>query len=262
MLPSIVIGNTVINTYSLSLMIAILSGLLIAYKECKRLNLPVYHFPPTAFFGVVSGIIGAKIFEIIFYEWNDFIRSPLSSLLSGGGWMYYGAEIVGILGGVTYLVIRRIPVLSPLDVTAFAFMLAHAFGRVGCFLSGCCYGLETTCFTGVTFPGHHIKVHPTQLYESIPLLLGFTIFWFLRKKFVVPGTIFASYLVFYSILRFSVEFYRYDAYRFGFLSLSPSQYIAAVLFIAGLVAFPIILKSYSAQAKEEMATEEKKEYVI
>lgn len=259
MFPRIVIGDVTINVYSLNYLIAILLGLFVAYKECKRVNLPVYYFPPTAFFGIISGIIGAKIFEIIFYEWNDFVKAPISTLFSGGGWMYYGAEIVGVIGGVTYLLIKKLPVLKPLDIAAFAFMIAHSFGRLGCFFAGCCYGTPTNCFTGVIFPGQHIRVHPTQLYESIPLFLAFVFFWSMRKKFAVPGTIFASYIIYYGILRFFIEFLRYDAYTFGFLGLRPSQYIALFLFITGIII--LVWQYYHGIIKTEIEQNEKNEYV-
>lgn len=249
MFPRIFIyGDLMISSYSLSYSIAIVLGLIIAYKECKRLNLPVHYFPGTAFYGVLSGIIGAKLFDIIFFQWNDFILSPFRTLISGDGWMYYGAEIVGILGGVTYLLVKRQPIFSPLDITALCFMIAHSLGRFGCFLAGCCYGNETSCFAGVIFPGHFTRVHPTQLYESIPLLIAFIFFWSIRKKFVVPGTIFSSYLIFYSTLRFIVEFFRFDAYKYGFLNLSPSQYIALFLFITGFIFLFFACKSFKAKS--------------
>lgn len=242
MFPKIhIYGNTAVSTYSLLISSAIIIALIVAYWECKRLKLPIYHFPGTAFYGILSGIVGAKLFDIIFFEWDLFLADPVQTLLSGSGWMFYGALLSGVAGGVFYLHLKGIPIFAPMDVTAFSFMVAHSIGRLGCFLSGCCYGHYTDSMTGIMFPGHTFRVHPTQLYESIPLFSAFIVLWFLRKRIVKPGIIFVIYLFFYSLLRFLVEFYREDAYSYGILDLSPSQYISLFLFMAAFVFLKMVL---------------------
>jgi phosphatidylglycerol---prolipoprotein diacylglyceryl transferase len=130
-------------------------------------------------------------------------------------------------------------------------MPAHAIGRLGCFLAGCCCGIPTDSWFGVAFPELAYRVHPTQLYESTPLFMGFIAVWIFRRKLIVPGTIYAGYLLLYGSIRFIVEFYRQDAYTFGMLNCSPSQYISLAVICAGawLMRYSFIryhaVKSYS-----------------
>ena len=183
MYPRIHITDSIIiSTYSLVYIIAILAGIVIAYLETKRHNLPLQAFPGAAFWAILIGITGAKIFHIIFSKWDDFLFHPMNILLKGGGWMYYGAEIGGILGLVLYLKKEKLSILRPLDIGAIVLMFAHAIGRFGCFLAGCCYGIECEAPWCVTFPGMQHPVHPTKLYESIPLFIAFILVWGNRKR--------------------------------------------------------------------------------
>ncbi|RPI01891.1 MAG: prolipoprotein diacylglyceryl transferase [Ignavibacteriae bacterium] len=243
MYPRIFItDNYFISSYSLCIAAAIILAVLVAYGECKRYGLPVLLFPAAAFWSIFGGIIGAKVFDVVCYNWNNFLDIPLVVLTSPSGWMYYGAEIGGSVGLVVYLLLHHVEFLRPVDIGGTVLLLAHALGRLGCFLAGCCYGIPTNSWMGITFPKGPCPVHPTQLYESIPLAIGFVVLWIFRKRFVIPGTIYASYLIFYNVLRFMVEFYREDAYHFGILHFSPSQYIAVVLFSFGVVLLTYLVK--------------------
>ncbi len=235
MFPRIQITDSIIiSSYSLVYIIAILAGISIAYHETRRQDLPLKVFPPAVFWAILGGIVGAKIFHIIFSKWDDFLLNPLNTLLRGGGWMYYGAEIGGIFGLVFYLVKNKLPLLRPLDIGAIMLMLAHAIGRIGCFSAGCCYGIPCDAPWCVTFPGMQHPVHPTQLYESIPLFIAFILVWIFRKKFTTPGLIFALYLIFYGSLRFFIEFYRANMPYPGGWIFTPSQYIAPVMVLIGI----------------------------
>jgi phosphatidylglycerol:prolipoprotein diacylglycerol transferase len=235
MYPRIEITDSIIiSSYSLVYIIAILAGIIIAYHETKRHNLPLTIFPPAVFWAILCGIIGAKIFHIIFSKWDDFLLNPMNILLRGGGWMYYGAEIGGIIGLVVYLKTKHLPLLRPLDIGAIVLLLAHAIGRVGCFLAGCCHGTACDAPWCATFPGMQHPVHPTQLYESIPLFIAFILVWIYRKKITIPGIIFSLYLIFYGSLRFSIDFYRANMPYPGGWIFTPSQYIAPVMVVIGI----------------------------
>lgn len=248
MFPSIPISDSIhISTYSLTYVVAISIGLYFAYLECKRYNLPLHEFPPVSFWGVLGGIIGAKIFFIIFYRWDSFLQDPLHQILSPGGWMYYGGEIGGIAAGILYLAIKKLPILRPLDIGGMIFMLSHAIGRIGCFLSGCCYGTSCDLPWAVQFPKLPYPVHPTQLYEAVPLFGAFIIIWIFRKKFIVPGTMFSTYLIFDGIQRSFIELYRGDNPYIGFLNWTPSQYIGVLSFITGMILLVVLRKQYSRQ---------------
>ena len=126
---------------------------------------------------------------------------------------------------------KYILIIAPACIT-----LAHALGRIGCFLSGCCYGIETDAAHGVLFPGMDHYVIPTQIFESIYLfclsaaLVGFAFKYNFYYSFVI-------YAVFYGIFRFIIEFFRGDE-RGQLAGLSPSQYWCILLILG---AFPLYL---------------------
>jgi phosphatidylglycerol---prolipoprotein diacylglyceryl transferase len=245
MVPRVYLTDTYfIPTYSLCVSMAIIIAVIVAYFECKRYNLPVLLFPGAAFWAVLGGIIGAKVFDILFYQWTTFLLNPIKILTHGGGWMYYGAEIGGLVALIIYVRVQHYDILRPLDIGGIVLMLAHAVGRIGCFLSGCCYGIPSNSWIGIKFPETACPVHPTQLYESIPLFIAFIVIWIFRKRFVIPGTMYGTYAVFYGSLRFFIEFYRDDAYTFGALQLSPSQYISLVVVSAGILLLLYARKRY------------------
>jgi phosphatidylglycerol:prolipoprotein diacylglycerol transferase len=139
------------------------------------------------------------------------------------------------------------------DLIAPSVMLAQAFGRIGCFLNGCCHGKITTAFTGIRFPaespaaheqhkGWNEKsdpVHPTQLYETAATLAFFFILsWMYRRKRKAQGEIFLAMIMMYSAWRFVIEFWRGDERPQWLGELSYSQVMSIGLFlIAGVWMF-------------------------
>jgi phosphatidylglycerol:prolipoprotein diacylglycerol transferase len=123
--------------------------------------------------------------------------------------------------------------------------LAQGFGRIGCFLAGCCYGKETALPIGVEFrnslfaPPNVIR-HPTQIYSScFDFLLALFLLWYDRKNHK-EGRTFALYVIIYSAGRFLVEFLRDDP-RGTVGVLSTSQFISIFTFIAGIIFFNVHL---------------------
>lgn len=243
MYPQIVISDSiVIPVYALSYVVCILLALIISYRELQRHGIPKGEFPAFAFWTILGGMIGNKIFFIIFFDWQQFLQAPWETLTSGGGGMHYGSEIGGLIGLLLYAWKSKLNAWKLLDAAGIVYMLTHGLGRVGCYMAGCCYGTETNSILGVTFPHMSHPVHPTQLYETVPLLITFMVFWVIRKKITIPGLIYLSYVILYSVLRFTIEFYRDDAYKFGILKISPSQHIALIMGITAFVFFIIKIK--------------------
>jgi phosphatidylglycerol:prolipoprotein diacylglycerol transferase len=150
----------------------------------------------------------------------------------------------GVLGGfltfTIFLQQKSIPVLNTFNLLTPSFCLSHALGRIGCFFAGCCFGSPTSCPLGVRFPqdslvyDHYradIHVHPTQLYESVFVLLVYLI---LSRSLIKNK--FSFYLVSYAIFRFFVEFIRADerGTLLGQAYISPSQFISLVLLFTGI----------------------------
>jgi phosphatidylglycerol:prolipoprotein diacylglycerol transferase len=133
------------------------------------------------------------------------------------------------------------------DVLAPSIALGYVFGRIGCFLNGCCYGRECSLPWAVHFPpGHETYpkgVHPTELYDSfLSLILYVGLAWlYRRKKF--DGQVFATYLVCYAVTRSIVESFRGDYSQLhihGALHLTPGQLISIAIFAAGAVLIVVL----------------------
>lgn len=169
------------------------------------------------------------------------------------GFVLYGGLITGVAAGVLYIKMRGLSVSQVADLVAPSVMLALAFGRIGCFLNGCCHGKITEAFTGIRFPAdspaareQHMgwnekskPVHPTQLYETAAAIaFFFFLSWFYRQKRKAQGEVFLLMVMLYSAWRFVIEFWRGDERPQWLGELSYSQVMSIGLFvIAGVWMF-------------------------
>ncbi len=168
-----------------------------------------------------------------------------------GGLTYYGG-LIGAVGYAAYFLRReRFPFWKATDMAGFAVPLGLAWGRMGCFLAGCCFGRTCQLPFAAYFPGwspaseaqfraHQLRgeslpalpVHPTQLYESLGSLLIAVLAYTVvvpRKRF--DGMVFVFFLAAYAVLRGALEFLRDDD-RGGALGVSTSQWISIAILVA------------------------------
>jgi len=247
--------HPVINSYGFMLMIAFYSCYYFLNKDLNRLGYDAKLASDIVFAAAVGGILGSKIYYLI----ENFERvkvDPAGMIFSGAGLVFLGGLMGGTLG-VTYVIKKnKLTWIKFADIVAPLLILGYAVGRIGCFLVGDDYGLPTNGPWGIAFPnglppstysvfqsyypwisleGFNpgvLKVHPTQIYESI---IGFGIFYFLyqkRLKIVVIGSLFFTYLIFAGAERFFIEFLRVNTkYFFG---LSGSQLISLIMIFIGV----------------------------
>ena len=155
-----------------------------------------------------------------------------------GGSVFYGGLIGGIIAGYIYIKKKKLSYDIFSDIVATIIPLFHFFGRIGCFLVGCCYGIES--HIGFTYEhaliesANHINRFPIQLVEASYNLCIFILLYILYKKNKLKGKILGLYLVLYPIGRFIFEFFRGDEYRGFLFGLSTSQIISIFLFIFGI----------------------------
>ena len=189
---------------------------------------------------IVGAIVGARILYVISYWDKEFAgKSILAIFNMRSGLVYYGGLIGSCIATIIFCRRRKVPLWRMSDVMAPSIALGHAFGRVGCFMTGCCYGTPTNLPWAVHFPQDHwtkgIGVHPTQLYESsLNLLFYIGLAWlYRRRKF--DGQVFAVYLIGYAILRASTEMFRGDYTQFYLGGMAtPGQTVSIIIFVAGL----------------------------
>jgi phosphatidylglycerol---prolipoprotein diacylglyceryl transferase len=155
-----------------------------------------------------------------------------------GGLAYYGGFLFAVPVGLWYAKRHKLGVWRIADLTSPFIALGLFFGRMGCFLNGCCYGRECSLPWAVRFPGlGNVPVHPTQLYEALgALAISATLYLGVRPRKRAHGQVFAALLVLYGVLRFVLEFWRADE-RGGFAGLSTSQWIGIPLVVAGAILY-------------------------
>ncbi len=260
------IGPISLPSYGACFATGVLLAILFCIKQGKKEGIDIKRFTDLIFYTLIISLLGAKVFLFI-TEFNNYINNPgqIKYLLTSGG-TFYGGLIFGIFFAVWFTKKHKLKAKRILDIAAPAIALAHAFGRLGCFLAGCCYGRETqTCPIGVTFPNHEHTVaphgkllYPTQAIESVLNFLNFLLLFIFYKKRKFQGQIFVMYIINYSIIRFCVEFFRGDTdrgYIFGntdkpFSSLSIPQLISILGLIAGIILFRKFKKSAQKELKE------------
>lgn len=188
---------------------------------------------------LLFGFIGAKLLFCI-VEFKRILANPME-ILSGSGFVVYGGIIGGTAAVLFYCRRKRVRFLPYFDLIAPSVAVAQGFGRIGCFLAGCCYGRETDSFFGVVFHNstvapNGVKLIPTQLIMSAGDFLIAALLILYAKRPRAAGKVGALYLILYSIGRFMVEFLRND-YRGSVGALSTSQLIALLIFILGMAIF-------------------------
>lgn len=233
------IGPLTVRGYGLMVGIGVLVALLVGDRRAKKKGLDgdlIYGLTITTVF---LGFFVAKILYII-TEWDGFVKDPMS-YVAGNGFVVFGGIIGGAIVIWAYCKWKKMDFLRYLDLMIPSVALAQGFGRIGCFLAGCCYGKETDSWFGVTFTEshfapNHVKLFPSQLVMSAGDFVIAAILLFYARKDRTKGKTSALYLMLYSVGRFFVEFTRSDDR--GFVgALSTSQFIGIFIFIVGVVAF-------------------------
>lgn len=180
---------------------------------------------------LVGAVIGSKLGMLLYLPWHEWVEMMSSTLalrvggktilgaIAGG---YLGVELAKKVAGVRH---------STGDAYALALPVGQAFGRLGCFFTGCCAGSPL----GSTGPGPlGLTHHPVQLYEAFGLLVLTAVLFVLRKRTLVAGQLFRGFLVGFALLRFVVDFYRGDARLF--ISGRPGEGLSYVQVFCALAA--------------------------
>lgn len=211
MLPTLFsIGPIHLYSYGLMFALGVLAAIYYLSKQEPVAGLTQNHTIDLILILTFVGIIGGRVFYIA-QHWDYYLENPLESIaLWQGGLVIYGGLIFALLGLIVFCLVRRVNFFSLTDLYFPALSLAQAFGRIGCFLNGCCYGTPTKLPWAVQFPFLKDPVHPTQIYFSIfDFILFMVLAWrYPRRAFV--GEITLIYFVLYGQNRFMGEFYRGD----------------------------------------------------
>jgi len=239
-----------LHSYGVLIAIGLAAGIALAYRQARRQGMDGGRVLDAAFWMIVAGLIGSRVvyglvnageFARVCFQGGGAPRSA-GAVLSDctrilaiwqGGLVFYGGVAGAALVG--YRFARREGWSFPMfgDLFAPALALGHAFGRLGCFAAGCCFGKVGGGSWAASFPRGSVAfdelaamggipsgwqttpgLHPTQLYEAFGELVIFVALLVLRPRVRrQPGTLLITYLGLYAVLRFIVEMFRGDMVR-------------------------------------------------
>lgn len=219
--------------YGVLVALGFLAAVLHWNAQARREGLPEGIGSDLGFIVMVGGILGARIAYLL-ANFAYYRAHPLEMIrIDQGGLIFYGGFLLAALGVVVMARVRRLPLWRLGDFAVTALPLGHAFGRVGCFLNGCCYGAPTD----VPWSVHQAEAlrHPVQLYETGFNLLLYAALNALLRRHGPPGLVVAAYLLGYGTWRFLIEFLRGDDRLAAAAGLDAAQLLSAALVAAGLL---------------------------
>jgi phosphatidylglycerol:prolipoprotein diacylglycerol transferase len=252
-----------IPTFGIMVLLGIGAGSLTAYLNCKinRIN---YSDPMlTACMAFAGAVIGSKILKplinipSVIINWERYAQVPVGDFLAWffGETVFYGGLLGGFAGAYIFCKCFKVPFLKMADILAPAIPIGHAFGRIGCLLGGCCYGLEVSASNpfSIIYPERTDVLAELTAPVGIPLLalpiieaagnlliaVIVLIFGRIKLKKAYHGRCIALYLLMYAVQRFVLEFYRGDLVRGVYRGISTSQIIsiAIIIFVMGIFIF-------------------------
>lgn len=263
--------------YGVMLLCGIVSAVWLAERRARQANLPPESIWDLAFWIILPGIAGARLFYLVQYHQRVYAEAKtipqyvLATInLAEGGIVLYGGVIAGAIAYFTFCAVRKLPPLTVADVITPSVFVGIGFGRIGCLLNGCCFGDACTLPWGLEFPpesGPYTilvlrgflepdalatpPLHPTQIYSAIDgfLIAALTLWYSPYRR--VPGDVLCLGVMLSSITRFLIEFIRGDEFgQFGTM-LTISQWISLGLFGLGL-GFQVYLTWRSARTSASL----------
>lgn len=239
-------GPIIVRFYGLMYVVAILVGTYLVRREIgrKKIALSDDNLYNLVLFVFIAGLIGARIFYVVF-NLDYYLANPKDiPAIWHGGLAIHGGLIGGFLLALIYCQKKEVPFLRLADAFAPSIILGQAFGRFGNFMNGDAHGPPTDLPWGMVFPQNSIAgqqfgqvpLHPVMLYEMILNLIIFAVLMKLRLAPSKEGYIFSLYLIFYSLDRFFVSFFRAD--NLMILGLSVPHLIS--LLIIGVVGYYLV----------------------
>lgn len=242
--------------YGLMITLGVIVSNILALIMLKKKKLPIWDFVIMEGYAGLGMIFGAKLLFLFVsrnsIDWSRFFEPEVFSAYMTSGFVFYGGLIGALLCVLLVKKIHKIDVVALLRSCIFFLPLAHGFGRIGCFLGGCCYGIPYDGWLAVTFPAdvgipEPLTRFPVQLVESALLICLALVLFILAYRGKDRWTI-SIYLISYAVIRFGLEYLRADAARGKFLFLSTSQWISILI----VLAVPVYLIIRNNRAKRLM----------
>lgn len=226
-----------IYSYGLFIALGFLVSVALIARRAREISLERNELFDAMFLILLGGIVGGRLLFVLL-EW-EYFRSNLWQILRiwRGGLAVQGSLIGALLTVGVIFKRKEVSFLSAVDLMIPYAALAQSFGRIGCFLNGCCYGLVSDdLFLGVAYPAETVARIPIQIFYSLGHLAIFVILRVYQGRFPRKGRVFALYLMLFSVMRFFLDRFRGDVLsHLG--SLHTTQIFALIFFLTGLVIY-------------------------
>lgn len=239
------IGHLEIRVWGVMLILGVLAGLWLGLRLARSSRFSQDILIEYLLYGVVAGLIGARLWEVMF-SWENFSANPIHALmLWEGGLSIQGAVAANVILAFWYFRRKELPFAQFADIGAPGLILGQAIGRIGCFFNGDAYGSPTNAWYGVVYqqgtPAYNAwgntPLVPAELFEAglDLVILGVLLYLFPRKKF--DGQVALAYFVLYSAARFVLEFMRTDSLMLGGFKAAQITSLLTALVAGGLLAW-------------------------
>lgn len=240
------IGPFEIRYYGLFYAIGfVMAYLLISYlAKKKKLPLSKDDVADYILYVLVGTVLGARIFYVLFYNLSFYLSNPAEIIaVWHGGLSFHGGLIGAVIAGFYFCRKKKVSFYNLADITVIPLALGLALGRIGNFINGELAGRITNVPWCMDYSQNRFIIeipegcrHPSQIYASFKNLIIFFTLWAIKDKNLPKGFMFWLFVVMYSALRFTVEFFRQPDSQLGFIlgPLTMGQILSVVMFAIGL----------------------------
>lgn len=230
-------GPFTVASYGALLALGVVVGLIVVLQVGKRRGMDCDTLLDLALYMIVAGVVGSRA-AYVFLEWEQYGTAPLAMLrIWDGGLSFFGALALCLLVVIWFTRRRGLGLTRVGDVLALGVAAGYPFGRIGCFLNGCCYGLPTDHAFGMVFPFDEVVRHPTQLYSVGFGILIFLALWVSSRRKPFDGFLMWLFLMLYGGYRFVIDFWRVSPPT-GIDALTVGQLVSlAVVTVSTLALF-------------------------
>ena len=245
------VGSFNIKYYSFFILLGVIISILLVIKEGSRFNIDKSVLFDLAFWVIIIGVIGARLYYVIF-NFHLYASDPLSIFkIWEGGLAIHGGLLFGLLTAIIFCKKKNLDIYRILDISLVAVLLAQTIGRWGNFFNGEAHGAVTSLayLESLHLPGFVIKgmlidglyYEPTFLYESVWCFIGFCVLLFVRRiKLIKKGMPTSFYLIWYGIGRLYIESLRTDSLMLG--GFKVAQIVSVCMIIMGIIYLIFNLK--------------------
>ncbi len=256
------LGPVAVRTYGFLLALAFITAIWFSARRAKREGLGTQWLPDLSLIILISAIVGSRFFYVIYHleEFEGHLLDMINPIQSTGeigigGLSMFGGIVLAIICGVIYTRVKKLNVWRIGDILAPSIMLGLGIARIGCFLNGCCFGKPSQSCFAVIFPpdsaaGYMFPDTPIFPVQLVASFYGFFIFGILLvleryKRF--HGFTFWLMLIFYSVARFIIDFFRYYEEsaifaRIGDTHFTVNQALSVLIFLFSLFMWNYLRK--------------------